>query len=606
MNGIATRKYARPIVFSLLIAVCTGFTAYYRSFTHLAFYDDEGTMMLGVERLLNGDALYDQVHSIYGPVYYLYQWCAHALTGIALSHDSVRFVTVFFWVATALLMFFLVWRATGSLLLSVIAHLLVFRGLSFLAEEAAHPQEACIFLLAALGVAAFTQDLTLRMVLLGALAGALTLTKINLGIFVVAALAVGLVFASRPGWLRTLATIAVSCGTVLIPVLLMWGYWDSGWALRYSLLVALSIAAVIVTQPGVKWSAPLTLRELAIAVLAFAGAMLAICGFPLSHGSSAYAIFDWLVIRPRTSFANNWYIAAPIKLAAPFWAAVGLACAWYTNATRVRRWAVPVLKLLLAAVVIVLSAGNRYGAILNVATPFLWLAAVRPEREALGADRDGLARLLLALVAVMQSLYAFPVSGNQLNFTNITMIVIAILCLHDGLDWVVATYPQWFTARLVRSGVVALGVLLALLYVHDFLNSEQMYYTLEPVGLPGASRLRVQPEKAQALRSLVRRATRDCSMLVSEPGLFSFNMWTGKPGLTGLTTGAWMMLTSDVEQQGFAHELSGDPHACVIYREDAYKLWAHGVDVSARPLVRYIQENFHTVFEAGGYRLMVR
>src|SRR4051812_19814364 len=114
MKAIAARKYTQLFVCSLLVTVCGALTAYYRSFSHLAYPDDEGTMMLGVIRLLNGNALYDQVHSVYGPVYYLYQWCTHALTGIPLSHDSVRFVTITFWVATTLLMYFLVWRATGS------------------------------------------------------------------------------------------------------------------------------------------------------------------------------------------------------------------------------------------------------------------------------------------------------------------------------------------------------------------------------------------------------------------------------------------------------------------------------------------------------------
>src|SRR4051794_33810645 len=59
---------------AVVITLCSAFTAYYRCFAGLAFWDDEGTMMAGVKRLLSGDVLYDQIHTMYGPVYYLYQW----------------------------------------------------------------------------------------------------------------------------------------------------------------------------------------------------------------------------------------------------------------------------------------------------------------------------------------------------------------------------------------------------------------------------------------------------------------------------------------------------------------------------------------------------
>ena len=598
MKAIQERLPARLLLCAILVAVCTAFTAYYRSFARMAFFDDEGLLMLAVKRMLNGEVLYDQVSSIYGPFYYLYQWCAHALTGIPLSHDSVRFVTIAFWVAAALLVFFMVWRATGSLLASLIAHLLTFDALSFLGD-AAHPQEACVFLLAALWLVGFARNRKLRMALLGALAGALVLTKINSGIFVIATLAVCFVFASRPGWLRSMAAIAVSCAAVLLPVKLMWGY---GSAERYSALVALSMLAAIVTVARVKWSAPLTLRELAIAVLGFAAAVLAICWFPLSHGSSASAIFDWLVIRPRTSFAPSSFFPVPVRVAAPFWALTGLACAWFLGPNRERPQTIAVLKLLLATVVILLWATDRPGAILQFATPFLWLVVVRPG----GPNPDNPGRVLLALGAVMESLYAFPVAGgSQISFASIPMIMIAIICLHDGLEWTVVAYPQRLPLGLLRSGMFAVGLLVALLYVRDCLSSRREYYSYEPLGLPGASRLRVWPKLGREYRALVQRVNdQGCTMLVEEPGLPSFNMWTDKPGPAALA-GGWMLLDAD-EQQGFVRELSANPHACVIYNRPIVHFWTRGVDVSSKPLVRYIHDNFHAVFEVDDYRLMVR
>ena len=121
--------------------------------------------------------------TVYGPFYYLYEWCALSLAGVRAASDSLRLVSVTFWVAAALIAFVLVYRATGSLLLAMCVHLLVFRALGFIGEEPAHPQEACIFLLLALGRAFYIANRTLRMVMMGALGGAMVASKINLGNF---------------------------------------------------------------------------------------------------------------------------------------------------------------------------------------------------------------------------------------------------------------------------------------------------------------------------------------------------------------------------------------------------------------------------------------
>ena len=40
--------------------------AYWRAFSRMVPYDDEGTMMLGLDRFFRGQPLYDSVRSIYG------------------------------------------------------------------------------------------------------------------------------------------------------------------------------------------------------------------------------------------------------------------------------------------------------------------------------------------------------------------------------------------------------------------------------------------------------------------------------------------------------------------------------------------------------------
>jgi hypothetical protein len=67
-----------------------------------------------------------------------------------------------------------------------------------------------------------------------------------------------------------------------------------------------------------------------------------------------------------------------------------------------------------------------------------------------------------------------------------------------------------------------------------------------------------------------------------------------------------MSLVDDAAQESIVREIAHDPRACVVYQEDVVDSWTHGADVSGKPLVRFIRENFQTVLEGSGYCLMMR
>jgi hypothetical protein len=67
---LAKSRNLNLIASSVFITLVSAIAAYYRAFSSLALYDDEGTMMMTVKRFFEGNALYDQVASVYGPLYY--------------------------------------------------------------------------------------------------------------------------------------------------------------------------------------------------------------------------------------------------------------------------------------------------------------------------------------------------------------------------------------------------------------------------------------------------------------------------------------------------------------------------------------------------------
>ncbi len=587
---------------AVLLTLCAAYTAYYRVFVSLADYDDEGYMMWTVKNFLGGRALYDQVATVYGPFYYLYEWCALSLTGYPAASDSMRLVSAAFWVAAALVAFLLTYRVTDSLALAVCVHLLAFRALGFIGEEPAHPQEACIFLLLALGRAFYIANRTLRMVMMGVLGGAMATSKINLGIFVLVALIVGLTFAQPAGWRRNAACIAVSLGALALPAVLMWDRRADPWVIFFAALVVISLSSVLLTVRDMTWPrSGLGPHDMMVMTGTFAVTAAAICCFPLSRGTTLGSLWEWLIVVPRKTYGLHWALPANVHAYALIWALAGLTLAWYSSRGRIAdRW-LALLKIGFAVSVLLMCATSRFAGLMNFATPFLWLVAARPANSA-GDRRYTLARALLAILGVIQVLYAYPVAGSQVDFVAVYIIVFAGICFWDSVLWMRGVGE----ARLPGGLKFAAVLLIAGLNLAIAWDARRTYESFSALNFPGAGNVRVEPEKAAVLRAIVSRINTSCGTLVTEPGLFSFHLWTGRPSPKGLEEQVWMSVTDDAAQEAIVRELALDPRACVVYQQDVVDAWTHGTDVSRKPLVRYIRENFRTVFEGNGYCLKSR
>src|SRR3954470_24668377 len=102
---------------------------------------DEGYLMITIQSFIDGNALYDCVFTQYGPFYYAYEWCAHTLLSIPLTHDATRLLCIFHWLAAAVVL----GMAGGVLMRSALGGIFVFTQalihLTAIASEPGHPQE---------------------------------------------------------------------------------------------------------------------------------------------------------------------------------------------------------------------------------------------------------------------------------------------------------------------------------------------------------------------------------------------------------------------------------------------------------------------------------
>ena len=591
-RALSRQRSQRAVVaLAIVLMIPAAITAYYRVFMGIKPYDDEGTLIEMVRSFLAGHPLFDSVPSFYGPTFFLYQWVAHALVGAPITTDSVRFVSLAFWIGCDLLVFALVYRATQSWMMAAGAFLLAFRALNFIGIDPAHPQELCLFLLLALAVVGCGRgDSTGKMLWLGVLAGTMAMTKINMGALMV--VAVGLVLLHATRW--PAARVAGTVGALVFVWLLMSPLMAMSWTQRYFVVVELSLAAVAVAIARTRFDVRIGIRELAIAAVGFLGAVAAFAMFAMAFGSSLGAMIEMLIVRPRASIGPGWFWAPKIGSEMMWWGGAGLVAAVIAQTRLVRPWMIVTLKLVLGLGITVLMSVHRVNDVLTAIPPFLWLVTMT-EDEAARARVGGFGRALLAAAGVLIVLYAYPVAGDaQTNFVAVFLIAVAAVAFADGAWWVAARLGG-FRIWAQRAAYAATALILFRFCVVVPLQARQYYEDLPSLGLPGAQRLHLYEDEVAGLRGIAEMARDSCGMLLTVPGMPTFNLWTGLPAPKGLGGGNWVTGLNDAAQEKVVREIAGVP-----------KLWTHRADVSGRPLIRFVQENFRPVAEGRGNVLMVR
>lgn len=612
----------RPIILAASGAIFAAATAvaaylgYLWMFTGFQNYDDEGFMLVSLRSFTSGHALYDSVVVQYGPFYYEFFGLFGAL-GVSFDNDSGRLVTLAAWLAIALVAGIAVFVFTRNLALGLGTHLITFTTAVSLTNEPMHPGGLVLLLI--MGIAAVALISAGRwsgrwpFFLMGALASAAILTKINVGGFAAISIAFACVLtfpALAKSWPIRLAAAAVF---VLVPFLLMKSDLNQAWAQRYAVHVAVCSLALVVVTSASRPDLARRLSELGWLLAGGAALAFAVIAAVLLDGTSPSGLLHGLILFPLDQRQ-----ALEIPLALPSntlaWDAIGLGGAFLWTLYRLlpRRPEITIegtIRVLVGLVMwITLLGGVHVPGLFQLTSlneplvlPLVlaWVVAA-PRATPEGYANLDFARALVPSLAILQSLQAFPVAGSQIQWSAVALVPVGAMCIADGLAQLGV-----IRVRLQLATSLAFVILAVSWLPPAWQQSRAAFLSDVRLGLPGATRVHVPAAQAAVLRQVTQTIRDHCDTFISIPGLDSFYIFAQAPPPSPLPS-RYMWLIDDFAHQQALVDASGRiSRLCVVENDDLIAAWSKGRPLTG-PLAGYIQTGFVPAYSFDHYFVLVR
>ena len=566
-------------------------------FDKVARYDDEGFYLTSIRQFVSHGSLYGHTRSAYGPFYYSFMGALFRLTGQHPTLFNGRLIVLVLTSATGCMFGATIYRVTRALSLSMLGQFASFLILMRVAgNEPMHPASLLLLLLSVVAYALACFVMTERpmfLVVAGGAAGAIAMCKINVGIFALAAIAMGFVIGNRQFTkpLRRLMAVAI----VALPfVLVLPRAYDTAYV-QFAALVGLALLATLAPLHVDEVSLPARtllergagrgrrrrrLGDLAAPARHVAGRVhqghhhrAAEAGRPprdpphLESGLDPYCAHGRRGAvrarapsrrrsrqrrerarrcRPGPTLLGSVTLPHVAFAAVALWVfGLGLGFSGFHGNASFGAW-MPPIALLCA---------------------FAWTTAA--------PKKIRIALRFLVPLAILQSLHAYPVAGSQQGWATVAVFAPAAIALAAALD----RLPTW---HQVGNGVRWLAVAsLGLVFTFSVglwpISIWHSYNRAVALGLPGARLVHVPKETAQNLKQLTRGIKRDCDTFYSAPGLDSLYVYTGITPPTGILSNHPGVLNTS-EQTEVASQLAALQNAgkrvCIVPRSVAVQ----GVD----------------------------
>jgi hypothetical protein len=552
-----------------------------------AIGSDEAYLLASLRGWVERGDLYDGVYSQYGPFYYVVFGVPSRLLGLTWTVDAGRVTNLALWITSSFLLGLAAWRLTRRLAFGIAAQVLMFSVLHTLVDEPMHPGALLCLLLACLVAnvavvrpyAPRTSD-----AIAGGLLAALTLTKVNVGSFAIAAV-LFVMLESVPDRLRALRIAGWIVIVALGPAIVFSNGVDD-WAVLFAMTYVVAAVAVVIASELSRARGPSDSFSLRWLGGGFALVSAVTLGCALLTGSSVGGLWDGIVVRPR---AFTTAVLVPLELPPATWLWLIVLPGAVFGGRAIGRRAAPATVTLVSGLVrcagglglVAFVLGRSYlvafvppgGARFSL-LPLAALVLVPRAGSHRGWD-DVLARRLLAAAAVTQSLHAFPVPGSQVSWALFLAALAGAVVVGDGVSELadaIELEPRIRSALVLAGAGVVVAIVLLFPYGptgganapgRQFVDWYHRYHQRVPVAVAGSNRVRLPLDDRQMIRRASRAIREHCDTVYAFKVTTEYLAYSDARPATGYISSLGLLLTAD-EQTRVVRSLQSNPRSCVI------------------------------------------
>ena len=625
-KAVSFRLSILPSIIIGVLLILAIFELSNKAFSTFFFYDDQGYIMLTLKHYRQGNALYDTVFSQYGPAYYIFRdWCYGQAE---VTHDLTAMVSIGHAFLCCVLGGLITYTCTRNLwVAALVVAIMPSRVVAFF-NESGHPQEfQCVLvLLATLVVVSPLQSAT-RACILGLLVGIITMVKINVGVFMLIPALLLLVGELPYGKLRSLFISILVIGFVASPFFLVRRHLFESWAFAFAFLISASLAPILLLtgsdRPRPNW------KPLLLFSVGFGITISAILAHELSRGTSAMGLLRGILLQPLA--LSGLYVGAfPIGYSSIALATISLICfyvVWLRKCSMTMLCAA-CLTFCVLLCGLMLIPGARF--FTKYLTPFIWIVPVvrlirlrgndsllskpsrndSPQSDCCSAEpdrtlwqtRSGTGFLFVASIFLI--LQCYPVAGTQVSCGTILFPIVAALGLLEGYNVLNNLNFAWCSDRRRTVGMALLTLMFVGWRIASLAILNGTYTKNSPVNLPGMKHYRLPAASVAQIQWLVHGLER-FPTFVCMPGFSSLYFWCQKePPTTYINAGTWMTLLDDETQQKVVTNLRKFDSLGGFRWQSQINGWAQGRDISAKPLVKFINNEMQKFDEKDGFELL--
>lgn len=608
LNKRAVHAALFGVVFALVAWI--GYTLHFGMF---ALYDDEGYVLITLRDYGRHGGLYNQIFTQYGPVFYLFYDGLHRLFDFEWTNTTGRLITWFNWLGASTLCAWLVYRVSGWFVMAIFTFISVFAYLWVMIFEPMHPGSTITLWIAVMAVLGAETIRTGRLNWFGALGGgmgaALALVKINVGAFLIFAVALWLALAT-PLLRKREPRLGLLLFGAILPVALMRPLLGETWIQIFAVVSACGIIGTMMSAQisGGEYSAS-GRPWLWFVGSGLAVTVLATCGL-LITGSSLSSIWQGVIVAPLKhpnvySFPMDWH-SGVTAVALGAVALLGLALnnpalTWIPRAIAwVRIVSCFALQFSLLPSFLPSMSVTNFCFGLPLAGIFAW-PLLRDKTHAAARHT----RAWLGLLLVLQCLHAFPVAGSQIGWGSFLWVPLAVLGLQEALVYLLGARAPLFNRVKTGAAICALGFAGCVVW---FLGSISIRdrHSRERLEVPGAERIALPEQIASALRVVHENTRAHADVLFSLPGIYSLNLWADVPTPTLANATHWFSLLNETQQLAWIDSLESAKRPVFVVQHNILAVLIKTGFRPQSPVLDYVRENYHRAFAVEGYSFWVR